>query len=243
MTFALDNLGGVLEAEERLDEAVAVLQDALARARRDAGNPILTADILSELAVLLKNLRRNDEAEPMYKEALALRQQTFGDDHPMTSQSHNNYGVFLRSVGRPQEALPHQQRALAADRARLGENHRDVAIDYTNLAGTFRALDRNAEAETAYRSALHSMHAASGPTYWVYGNIEYNYGTFLRDLERTAEAERLMTDGYAVVRDGLGASSQRARAMAKGLAEFYEKRGRTDLAAEYRTVTTKDARE
>jgi len=241
VTRALNHLGGVLEAEERMDEAVAVLQDALGRARRYAHAPVLTADILSQLAVLLKNLRRNDEAGPMYEEALALRRKTFGDDHPMTSQSHNNYAVFLRAVGRTEESLPHQQRALAINRARFGENHREVGIGYTNLASAFRALGRHAEAEAAYQSALKSIQSASGPTYWVYGNIEYNYGSFLRDRERMDEAEGLMTHGYSVVRDGLGPDSQRARAMAKGLADFYETRGRGDLAAEYRAVAAREA--
>jgi eukaryotic-like serine/threonine-protein kinase len=241
VTSALNNLGGVLEAEERMGEAVEVLQDALARARRNAHAPVLTADILSQLAVLLKNLRRNDEAGPIYEEALALRRKAFGDDHPMTSQSHNNYAVFLRAVGRVEESLPHQQRALAINVARFGENHREVGIGYTNLASAFRGLGRHAEAEAAYQSALKSIQLASGPTYWVYGNIEYNYGSFLRDRQRMDEAERLMVHGYSVVRDGLGPSSQRARAMAKGLADFYEARGRADLAAEYRAVAATDA--
>ncbi|MEZ5294468.1 MAG: serine/threonine-protein kinase [Vicinamibacterales bacterium] len=241
VTFALDNLGGVLESEERLDEAVAVLQEALERSRRDASSPVLTADILSELAVILKNLGRTGEAEPMYKEALALRERVLGEDHPLTAQSHNNYGVFLRAAGRLEESVEHQQRALAIHRARHGEHHRDVAIAYTNLAGTYKDLGRTAEAESAFKAALNSIGTGPGPMYWVYGNIEFNYGGFLREQGRAAEAERYMTHGYTVVRDGLGPKSARARRMASGLADFYQARGRAALAAEYRQAASEDA--
>jgi serine/threonine-protein kinase len=235
VTAALQRLGGVLHAQGKVDEARTALDDALARSRRDPSNPVLTADILSELAVLLKNLGLTAEAEPMYMEALAIRERTFGD-HPVTAQSHNNLGVFLRGVKQEDRALEHLQRALAIHRAAFGESHTEVGIAYANVASVLKALGRADEAERAFQSALAAIASAMGERYWVHGQIEYNYGLLLRDTGRLAAAAPIMVRGYEVVRDGLGADSRRALAMVEGLAEIHDRLGQSDVAATYRRL-------
>jgi serine/threonine-protein kinase len=235
VTAALQHLGGVLHAQGKVDEARTVLDDALMRARRDGSNPVLTADILSELAVLLKNQGLTAEAEPMYTEALAIRERTFGS-HPVTAQSHNNLGVFLRGVGQEDRALEHLQRALAIHRTAFGESHTEVGIAHANVASVLKALGRVEQAERAFRSALASIASAMGKRYWVYGQIEYNYGILLRDTGRLAAAAPVMVRGYEVVRDGLGADSRRAQAMVEGLAEIHDRLGQSGIAASYRRL-------
>jgi serine/threonine-protein kinase len=235
VTAALQHLGGVLHAQGKVKEAREALDDALARSRRDATNPVLTADILSELAVLLKNLELTAEAEPMYLEALAIRERTFGD-HPVTAQSHNNFGVFLRGLGQESRALEHLQKALTVHRTAFGESHIEVGIAYANVASVLKALGRVDEADRAFQSALGSIESAMGRRYWVYGQIEYNYGLLLRDAGRLADAETLMVRGYEVVRDGLGADSRRALTMVEGVALLYERLGQTERAATYRRL-------
>ncbi|MEZ5318095.1 MAG: tetratricopeptide repeat protein [Vicinamibacterales bacterium] len=237
ITAAMNNLAGVLHGQGKLDEARPLLEDALARARKGP-DPVLTADILAELAVLLKNSNHPDEAEPMYKEAIEIREQTFGPDHPMTGQSYNNYGVFLRGTGRESDALPYLERALAINKAHFGENHIDVGIAYGNLAATYRALGRLDDAEAAYRSAMASIAGSVGRDYWVYGQTQYNYGQLLRRRGRMAAAEPLLVAGYESVRDGLGKDSRRAQVIAQGLVDFYDEWKRPAKAAEYRALLT-----
>jgi tetratricopeptide (TPR) repeat protein len=235
VTKALQQLGGVLHAQGEVDEARAMLEEALERSRRDTANPVMTAGILSELAVLLKNRGLNAEAEPMYREALAIRERTFGD-HPVTAQSHNNLGVFLRGVGQDARALEHLQRALAIHRAAFGERHLETGIAHANVASVLKALGRAGAAEDAYRSALASIESAMGRRYWVYGQTEYNYGLLLRDTGQLAAAAPLMVRGYEVVRDGLGAQSRRAQTMVEGLAQLHDRLGQADVAASYRAL-------
>ncbi|MEZ5283860.1 MAG: tetratricopeptide repeat protein [Vicinamibacterales bacterium] len=103
MTAAIDNPGSELHGRGKIDEALETLQQALDRARAGQAGPVLTADIASELAVVLKNLDRPDEAEPLYREALAIRERTFGD-HRRRRRA-NNLGVFLNGQGRVDEAI------------------------------------------------------------------------------------------------------------------------------------------
>jgi serine/threonine protein kinase/tetratricopeptide (TPR) repeat protein len=235
VTAALHHLGGVLHAQGKVEEARRVLDEAVARSRKGPSNPVLTADILSELAVLLKNQGLTAEAEPIYMEALAIREQVFGD-HPATALSHNNIGVFLNGTGRAAEALPHTQRALDIHRKAFGERHQQVGIAYANVASTLQALDRTEEAERAFQSALVSIEGSMGRRHWLYGQVQYNYGILLRDTGRLKNAEALMVAGYEGVRDGLGKESRRALRMLEGVAQLYERLGQGDRAASYRRL-------
>jgi serine/threonine protein kinase/tetratricopeptide (TPR) repeat protein len=230
---SFERLGVILHAQAKDLEALEALQEALARS--EAAGPITTADIHSELAVLLKNMDRPEQAEPHYREALAIRERTLGE-HPDTAQSHNNLGVFLRGRGQEEEALPHLRRALEIHRAAFGENHLEVAIAYTNLASALKSLGRTEEAAASYEASLASLENSMGRDYWVYGQVEYNYGVLLRDTGRFAEAEELMVRGYESVRDALGADSGRALAITEGIVDLYEQWGKTDEEAKYRAL-------
>lgn len=196
---------------------------------------MFTADVLSELAVLLKNMKRFDEAEPMYRETLAIREKRFGN-HPITAQSYNNLGVFLRGRGDEAGALEHQRRGLEIYRSVLGEHHLEVGIAHANVAAALRGLKRYDEAEASYKASLAAIGGSMGPKYWVYGNIESNYGTFLRDQKRFSEAEARIVRGYEVMRDGLGAEARRTLLVLDTLVQFYEKWGKPARAAEYRKL-------
>ncbi len=239
VTASLQRVGVILHAQGKVDEALEFLTEALERARDGDTGPLATADILSELGVLLKNMERTGDAEPMYEEALAIREQALGD-HPLTAQSHNNFGVFLRGVGRVDEAIPHLERAVEIHRASFGDVHREVGIAYSNLASAQRSAGRNEDAGANYQAALTAIEGSMGREYWVYGQVAYNYGVLLRDERRFAEAEALMVPGYESVRDSLGENSRRALAMVEGVVTLYEDWNKLEQAATYRALLPAD---
>jgi tetratricopeptide (TPR) repeat protein len=239
VTASFQRLGVIQHAQGKVDEALASLNEALSRARSGAAGPLATADILSELAVLLKNMERSAEAEPKYLEALELREAALGD-HPLTAQSHNNFGVFLRGEGRVDAAIPHLARAVEIHRAAFGDDHREVGIAYGNLASAQKRLGELEGAEASYQMALASLEASMGRDYWVYGQIAYNYGVLLRDEGRFVEAESFMVPGYENVRDALGDDSRRALAMVEGIVTLYEDWGKPERVAAYRDLLPKD---
>jgi len=67
---------------------------------------------LSELGRLYQAMGRPDEAEANYREALAVREQALGADHPEVAVSLNALAEFLASQFRFQEAEPLLRRAL-----------------------------------------------------------------------------------------------------------------------------------
>ena len=96
------------------------------------------------MAAILDNLVRSTElrpinqAEPLYKRALAIREKALGPDHPEVATSLSNLGTLYGSQGQYNQAEPLYRRALAIDEKALGPDHSDVAAILVNLAELYR---------------------------------------------------------------------------------------------------------
>jgi len=101
----INNLGLLLQAQGRLDEAGALYREALEARRETLGNRHPdTLSSINNLGSLLQAKGRLDEAEALFHEALKARRETLGDRHPDTLGSINNLGVLLKAQGRLDEA-------------------------------------------------------------------------------------------------------------------------------------------
>jgi tetratricopeptide (TPR) repeat protein len=61
-----------------------------------------------------------DQAEPLYRKAIAIREQQLGESHPDTAQALYNLGHLLRQKGDAAAAVKVFSRALAAAETSLG---------------------------------------------------------------------------------------------------------------------------
>ena len=73
-------------------------------------------------------------AEPLLREALAIRRKAYGDEHPDTVSAFNNLTSLLHDEGDLAGAEPLYRLALAATEKRLGRRHPDYAVQVNNLA-------------------------------------------------------------------------------------------------------------
>jgi hypothetical protein len=71
--------------------------------------------------------------EPLYRRALAIREQTSVPDHPEVAVLLNNLAEHLRREGKEREAEPLYRRALTIQERRLG-SHPDYATTLNNWA-------------------------------------------------------------------------------------------------------------
>ena len=55
---------------------------------------------LNNLAGLLKNTNRPEEAEPMFRRALKICEASFGPDHPKTRLTRKNYETLKAELGK-----------------------------------------------------------------------------------------------------------------------------------------------
>jgi tetratricopeptide (TPR) repeat protein len=94
---------------------------------------------LYNLARLLEVTNRLDEAEPLYRSALAIDEASLGKDHPNVATDLNNLARLLQAKNRLEEAEQFYRRALAIDQASFGKDHQNVATDLDNLARLLQA--------------------------------------------------------------------------------------------------------
>src|SRR5438105_8970311 len=109
------------------------------------------------LAVQADTLREQgcyDEAEALFRQAIALAEQAFGPNHLEVAAILNNMAVLLKYTGRFDEAESLYGRALAITQQSHGANHPEVAAIYHNLGGLEHDRGRYAAGEWFARQSV-----------------------------------------------------------------------------------------
>ena len=121
------------------------------------------AESLSERAAILELMGRISDADPIFKEALALAHQRAEPDDPLLTRILNNYGVHLFRMRRYQEAAQLHEEALEQRKKRKPVDQRAIAESEHNLADAYRYLERDPQEVLAlYQEAL-VLKLASSP--------------------------------------------------------------------------------
>jgi tetratricopeptide (TPR) repeat protein len=110
-----NNLGFLYLQQGRHKEAEAWLGKALAAWERGTGPSaaVHSAVALSNLAMLRRVQGGFDAAESRYKQALAVEEKTFGQDHPEVAATLTSLAALYRAQGRSKLAIETYRRALA----------------------------------------------------------------------------------------------------------------------------------
>jgi tetratricopeptide (TPR) repeat protein len=102
----------------------------------------------------LREEGRYDDSERLFKQALALAEQSFAADSPELIAVLNNHAVLYKYSGHFDEAEWLYRRALSLIILHFGDDHPEVATIYHNLGGLDHARGRFAEGEAAARRAV-----------------------------------------------------------------------------------------
>jgi tetratricopeptide (TPR) repeat protein len=82
---------------------------------------------LNNLAALYSARGRYEEAEPLFRRALAVNEKSLGADHPRVAMTLENYARLLKGAKRKREATALQRRAEEIWNGR--DEHRDALVD------------------------------------------------------------------------------------------------------------------
>ena len=135
MYEATYNLANALRSLQRHDEAVRVINEALAAHKKDGERMVA---LLGLAATIAHEQGRSEEAVQMYLDALRIA--------PSYADAHSNLGNLLGELGRTDEGIKHHLEAV-----RLGP--RDARY-FNNLGLAYRKASRLEDAVATYRRAV-----------------------------------------------------------------------------------------
>jgi tetratricopeptide (TPR) repeat protein len=168
-----------------------------------------TAISYNNVAYNLQAQGRYAEAEPLYRQALAIWLKALGEGHPQTASGYDNVAGNLQAQGRYAEAEPLFRTALAIRLKALGEDHPDTAFSYNNLAGNLDDQGKHAEAEPLLRKdlaiRLRALGADHPRTATSYTNLASNLDAQGKHAE-AVENWALAADILELTRGARGAS-------------------------------------
>jgi tetratricopeptide (TPR) repeat protein len=164
-----------------------------------------TSALINNLANLLSDQGKLGEAEPLYREALAGRRRSLGDEHPSTLTSINNLAILLSDQGKLVEAEPLYREALAGKRRTLGDEHSSTLNSINNLANLLSDIGDNSSSEALYMESLPTCRRVLGDTHRLTFLLITGLATCLRRAGRLDEALPLAREAFSVRCTLLGA--------------------------------------
>ncbi|WP_008313855.1 CHAT domain-containing protein [Leptolyngbya sp. PCC 6406] len=180
-------------------EALASWQQAL-ELYRALGNRQRQGAVLENLGTAYANLGDYRRAIEFFEQALAIRREQLGDNHPDVAQSLNSLAELYQAMGRYGEAEALFQQALAIRREQLGDGHPDVAQSLNSLAALYQAQDRYGEAELLYQQALAILRQGLGPAHSSHAISLNNLALLYQAQRRYEDAEPLYQEALAIAR-------------------------------------------
>jgi Flp pilus assembly protein TadD, contains TPR repeats len=224
LTIGQSRILGMAQTER--DARIAEMKHLLSEIRalpEDERNPVDEASVLNQLALAHHSLGEYAEAEPLYKQALEMRQAALPEGHPDIAASLNNLAALYKSQGRYEEAEPLYKQALEIDQKSLPPNHPNLAIDFNNLAELYRSQGRYEEAEPLYKQALEMRQAALPEGHSDIAISLNNLAALYDSQGRYEEAEPLYKQALEILIRSLGENHPNTRIVAQNWHLFRSK--------------------
>ncbi len=205
---ALNNLSlvhqhrGDFAAAERCAREAHQIEEALVKAGWNRRPNAATALVNLAAAQLLQGHAR--EAEPRFREAVAIHEVLSGNEAPITQTVRNNLASALRSLGRYQEAIELIGKVQEIRRRTLPEGHFETATGDMNMAQALLAAGRPLDALECARRGLTSNERSLGERHQDTGRARSIVASVLDALGQSDEAGRQAETACADITAQLG---------------------------------------
>ena len=218
-----------------LDESTPILEELLPRAEREFGaQSFVTTQVRNSLAIQRSYQNRFDESRELSEAALAAAEKLGGRDCRLAIGALSNLGTLAQLRGDTAAAIPLLRDVTERTERALGPRSLDALMMRHNLASTLFSANERTEAEAMERAASVIGREVFGVDAWQPWLFTLQHGRMLCALDRFDEAQPLLVSSYENLSRLLGASDERTRTAAAGLAGELAKRGRADEAAAWK---------
>jgi CHAT domain-containing protein/Tfp pilus assembly protein PilF len=186
---AAGNRAGALAEAQKLEAAVKA---------RSGPQSAEYARALFLLGNALRELDRHAEAEPHYRNSVAILEKALGPTHPNVATALNNLAIVYEQLGRYRDTEQTLRKALAITEKSLGPSHSQLAPKLNNLAVINWRLARYGEAEALFKRALAIYERDEGSEAQVVVETLSNLAAVYRGQRRYNEAGELFARVLAV---------------------------------------------
>jgi tetratricopeptide (TPR) repeat protein len=211
--------GNTITAREILDKGAEKIAGELKE------QPETKAALMHTMSSVYVALGLYDKALPLAEEALKLRRQSLGSEHPDVAASLNSLANVLSYKGEYAEAEALYREALAMQRKLFGNEHPDVAASLNNLALVLDDKGDYAGAETLHREALVMYRKLLGNEH---ADVAMSLDNLAKVLDHKGDysgAEALFRQALAMSRKLLGNEHPNVAASIDNLANVLDDKG------------------
>jgi tetratricopeptide (TPR) repeat protein len=143
-------------------------------------------------------------AAQYYEQALEIRKQSLGEDHPDYAMSLNNLGILNYKMGAYQAAESYYQKALEIRKKVLGQVHPEYASSLITLGNLYLDMGDYQAAEPYYKQALEIYKIALGDDHPNYAMSLNNLGILYYDMGDYKAAEPYFEQNLEIKMQSLG---------------------------------------
>jgi tetratricopeptide (TPR) repeat protein len=204
------------------------------RAAYDGPHPKI-AQAQNNLAMLIHDQGRLEEAERLYRKTLATQKKLLSAPHPDLADTMNNLATVLRNLDKHAESKKRFRKVLRMDRALYGKEHPYVAGDYSNVASALMQRGQHAEAIGLLRQAEAITKKLLPATRLQLAGVYQKLGRCFVALEDYAHAEPALRKAFVIQRKReKGTQGDDRIDVLEDMVDLYDAWGRPAKAAAYR---------
>jgi len=137
------------------------------------------------------------QSQSLHQQALAIREQVFGSDHPAVAESLNALAVLSRIQGDYEQAERFHRQALAIRDKALGPEHSATAESLNNLGVLYRNQEKYEQAEPLLRQARSIREQSLGSEHPDTLLTSINLAKLYLEQRKYEQAERLLKEALA----------------------------------------------
>lgn len=218
--------GYALSIQRDYDQAEKVLTSSLDKMKRFSTPELMDyiPRTKNNLASVYSAKGRYDEAESLYREALAGFREFYGDMHATVASGTNNVAQMCMRRGDYDGALAGYLEAARIIRHTAGDDHPMLGTFLNNIAYVQEMRGQSEDAVQAYRDSLAIIEKAYGRAHREYMTTLYNLAFALSSTNQTNEALAAYETVFAFRKARHGPEHQRSL-----MAEFHTARCRAVL--------------
>jgi tetratricopeptide (TPR) repeat protein len=154
----------------------------------------------SNLAILLQNQGKYDQAESLQRRALEISER----NHHNLGRAYHNLASVLHEQRKYDQAGPLYRKAIEIDERTLGKDDPFVAVDYQNLASLLKDQGKGEQAEPLYRRAIEIYEKVLGKDHPIVAAGYKSLADLLRDHGNYDQADPLYNRGLEIFQTKLG---------------------------------------